>query len=112
MCDKIQKVADKFTVPLVQVNNFIRNAVANGISSAVDLYKLAIRFIVEKWNNVVGDRNTYKRSIGNALHNKFLFLLLKKSKYYHYPLPLDQEYIKAKVIEAIEMYMDATNDSF
>ncbi|XP_065653781.1 uncharacterized protein LOC136071909 [Hydra vulgaris] len=82
-CDKVQKLADKFTVPLVQVNNFIRNAVANGISNAIDLYKLIVKFILERWNNNNGD-NLYKRSI-------------------------DQDEVTAKIIEAVEMYMDATN---
>ncbi|XP_065653522.1 uncharacterized protein LOC136080598 [Hydra vulgaris] len=80
-CEKVKKIADKFSVSLTEVNSVIRSAVASGVTKVKDLYKQAVNFIVEKWTQSFGDEpSMYKRNI-------------------------DQEEVKEKVVRAVEMLM-------
>ncbi|XP_065653810.1 uncharacterized protein LOC136080721 [Hydra vulgaris] len=72
-CEKVRKLADKFSVSLTEVNSALRSAVASGITKVTDLYKHAVKFIIEKWNQVLGDEpSMYKRSIENEANNRLV----------------------------------------
>ena len=82
-CQNVRSIADKFSVSLTEVNSIIRSAVASGVTKVTDLYKQAVKFIVDKWTQSFGDEpSMYKRSI-------------------------EQEELREKIAQAVDMLMDA-----
>jgi len=65
-CDKIRGLADKFHVSLKTVDAALREAIANGVTKVSELYKAAVKYIMDKWTGVFGD-DISKRSIGDGI---------------------------------------------
>merc|ERR1712198_73398 len=65
-CDKIRGLADKFHVSLKTVDTALREAIANGVTKVSELYKAAVKYIMDKWTGVFGD-DISKRSIGDGI---------------------------------------------
>jgi len=65
-CDKIRNLADKFHISLTQVDAFLKQSISNGVTKVSDLYKAAMKYIVEKWTGVFGDEpSMYKRDLSS-----------------------------------------------
>jgi len=54
-CDKIRQIADKFSVSLAKVDEVLREAIASGVTKVSDLYKVVIKYIMDRWTDLIGD---------------------------------------------------------
>ena len=54
-CDKIRALADKFGIALDKVDEFMREAVAKGVTKISELYKLVTQWIWDQWTDLIGD---------------------------------------------------------
>jgi len=55
LCDKIRKIADRFSISLTKVDQVLREAIANGVTKVSDLYKAVIKYIMDRWTDLIGD---------------------------------------------------------
>merc|ERR1711872_820165 len=54
-CDKIRALADKFSVSLAKVDEVLREAIASGVTKVTELYKVVVKYIMDRWTDLIGD---------------------------------------------------------
>merc|ERR1711872_565325 len=54
-CDRIRALADKFSVSLAKVDEVLREAIASGVTKVTELYKAVVKYIMDRWTDLIGD---------------------------------------------------------
>merc|ERR1712168_1248273 len=54
-CDRIRALADKFSVSLAKVDEVLREAIASGVTKVTELYKVVVKYIMDRWTDLIGD---------------------------------------------------------
>jgi len=100
-CDKIRGLADKFHISMQKVDAALREAVANGVKSVTDLYKAAVKYIMDKWSGIFGN-DISKRSIGDGIkdfwHSKVKVIVEQILD----TLKVKSEELRQKIMSAVE----------
>jgi tetratricopeptide (TPR) repeat protein len=101
VCDRIRALADKFSVSLAKVDEVLRNAIASGVTKVKDLYKVVVKYIMDKWTDLIGDEEVYeiteKREITGSLKEALLKVVNKVLE----ELNVVNEKVKQKIRELV-----------
>jgi len=92
-CDQLRSLADKVGVSLSKLDEVMREAIANGVTSAKDLYKTVIDWIMDKWGDFLG-RLTGKREAYASIDD-----IIEKIK----------EKLRKALLKAVDKILDTFN---
>merc|ERR1711962_1570049 len=71
-CDKLRSLAQQVGVSIAKLDEVMREAIAKGLTSAKELYKAVIDYIMDKWGDLIGKRELLqKRDIGDKVDEIF-----------------------------------------
>merc|ERR1711962_1844175 len=71
-CDKLRSLAQQVGVSITKLDEVMREAIAKGLTSAKELYKAVIDYIMDKWGDLIGKRELLqKRDIGDTIDDIF-----------------------------------------
>jgi len=77
-CDKIRALADKFSVSLTKVDEVLREAIASGVTKVNDLYKVVVKYIMDRWTDLIGDEEMMDGQWNDINMKNVLIELLKE----------------------------------
>merc|ERR1711962_1973877 len=60
-CDKLRSLAQQVGVSIAKLDEVMREAIAKGLTSAKELYKAVIDYIMDKWGDLIGKRELLQK---------------------------------------------------
>jgi len=104
LCDKIRALADKFSISLSKIDEVMRNAIASGVTKVSELYKVVVRYIMDRWTDLIGDEEMLALSDENDMSDiteKLREAILKAVNKVLDDLKVVNERVRAQIKEII-----------